>query len=69
MARKVTRGQALVGLAVTLVVVYLNTIVVWLWPDTAPWAIVVVLSLSVLAVVCAYRIERKQESSVSDRKE
>ena len=69
MARKVTRGQALAGLAVTLVVTYLNTIVVWLWPDTAPWAMVVVLLLSVLAVIWAYRIERKQEPSVSDSKE
>ena len=69
MTRKVTRGEALAGLAVTLVVVYLNTIVVWLWPSTARWALVVVLLLSVLAVIGAYRIERKQESSVSDSKE
>ena len=40
MARKMKMGQVLVWLGGTLFVVYLNTFVVWLWPESecvGPW--------------------------------
>ena len=50
-----TEGQALLWFAITLTVVFLNTIVVWVWPDSSLWALGVVFVLCVLGVAWAYR--------------
>lgn len=49
MARKMEMGQPLIWLGVTLLVCYLNTLFVWLWPDLSLWAFGVVLVLSVVS--------------------
>ena len=60
MARKMKLGQALIWLGGTLFVVYLNTFVVWLWPDSSLWALGVVLVLSVVFVIYVYRTTRNE---------
>lgn len=59
MARKMKLRQALVWLGVTLFVCYLNTLIVWLWPDLSLWAFGVVLVLGVVFVAYVYRTTRK----------
>ena len=58
MARKMKLGQALIWLGVTLFVGYLNTFIVWLWPDLSLWAFGVVLVLGVVFVTYVYRTTR-----------
>ena len=60
MGRKMTEKQALVAYAITLTVVFLNTIVVWVWPDSSLWALAVVFVLCVLGVTWAYRKFRNE---------
>ena len=51
--------QALDWVGATLFVCYLNTLIVWLWPDLSLWAFGVVLVLGVVFVAYVYRTTRK----------
>jgi len=59
MAAKVKMGQVLIWLGGTLFVVYLNTFVVWLWPESSVWALGVVVVLGVVFVIYVYRTTQK----------
>lgn len=61
MARKMKMGQALIWWGGTLFVVYLNTFIVWLWPDAGVWAFGVVVVLGVVFVTYVYRTTRNEE--------
>ena len=60
MARKVKMGQVLVWLGGTLFVCYLNTFIVWLWPESSLWALGVVVVLGVVFVTYVYRTTRNE---------
>ena len=59
MTRTMKMGQVLVWLGVTLFVVYPNTFVVWLWPESSVWALGVVVVLGVVFVIYVYRTTQK----------
>jgi membrane protein implicated in regulation of membrane protease activity len=61
MASKMKMGQALIWLGGTLFVIYLNTFIVWLWPDASLWAFGVVVVLGVVFVTYVYRTTRDAE--------
>lgn len=61
MARKVKTGELLIWLGGTLFVIYLNTFIVWLWPDASVWALGVVVVLGVIFVTYVYRTTRNAE--------
>ena len=61
MARKVKTGELLIWLGGTLFVIYLNTFIVWLWPDAGVCALGVVVMLGVVFVTYVYRTTRNAE--------
>ena len=61
MARKMKMGQALIWLGGALFVVYLNTFIVWVWPDSSVWALGVVVVLGAVFVTYVYRTTRNEE--------
>lgn len=69
MGQKMTESELLAAYGITLAVIFLNTLVVWLWPDSSLWALGVVLVLCVLGVLWAYRISRKEMPSGPQSKE
>lgn len=67
MGRKVGASQLVAGFATLLTVCFLNTLVVWLWPQLSLWALGVVLLLVATFLIYVYRASRKTESSDSEK--
>jgi hypothetical protein len=59
MARKIGPSQVVGGFLATLAVCFLNTLIVWLWPDSSLWALGGVLVLVAAFLIYVYRASRK----------
>lgn len=59
MGSKITPGRFVASVGVVLLVCYLNTLIVWLWPESSLWALGGVIVLAAIFVTFVYRSTRK----------
>lgn len=67
MGKKIVPSQLVVGFSALLAVCFLNTLVVWFWPQSSLWALGVVLLLVAAFLIYVYRASRKTESSGAEK--
>ena len=58
-----TASQVVAGVSALLAVCFLNTLIVWLWPDSSLWALGGVLVLVAAFLTYVYRASRKATPS------